>query len=129
MFTTVDSYMSIAHLYNSVLLTNPQTICQAHKRQILTNSTFITITSPTAILDASTQHYHGIPSHSDKIAIIGLTVGMAVLFLLFIVPCCCLQYLAHRQQKKEQKREAQERAKRAARLNVAAGNGSAAEQV
>ncbi|KAJ4096103.1 hypothetical protein NW769_011711 [Fusarium oxysporum] len=92
-------------------------------------SSFITIASPTATLDALTQHYHGNPSRSDKIAIIGLTVGMAVLFLLFIVPCCCLQYLAHRQQKKEQRKEVQERATRAARLNLAAGNGSTAEQV
>ncbi|KAJ4115101.1 hypothetical protein NW765_011735 [Fusarium oxysporum] len=65
----------------------------------------------------------------SQTTIIGLTVGMAVLFLLFIVPCCCLQYLAHRQQKKEQRKEVQERATRAARLNEAAGNGSTAEQV
>ncbi|RBR13075.1 hypothetical protein FVER53590_06681 [Fusarium verticillioides] len=69
-------------------------------------STLMTITSPTTTLDALTQHDHGKPSHSDKIAIIGLTVGMALLFLLFIAPCCCLQYLAHRQQKKEQNKEA-----------------------
>ncbi|KAJ4216914.1 hypothetical protein NW760_013531 [Fusarium oxysporum] len=74
-------------------------------------SSFITIASPTATLDALTQHYHGNPSRSDKIAIIGLT------------------YLAHRQQKKEQRKEVQERATRAARLNLAAGNGSTAEQV
>ncbi|KAF4949562.1 hypothetical protein FGADI_8860 [Fusarium gaditjirri] len=92
-------------------------------------STFVTIASPTATLDAPTQHSQGKPSHSDKIAIIGLTVGMAVLFMLFIAPCCCLQYLAHRQQKKQQGREAQERARRAARLNMAGGNGPAAEQV
>jgi hypothetical protein len=93
-------------------------------------STFTTITSPAApTFDASTQHYQSNPSHSDKMAIIGLTIGMAVLFLLFIGPCCCLQWLAHRQQKKEQRREVQERARRAARLNVVGGNGSAAEQV
>ncbi|KAM5509027.1 hypothetical protein FOXYSP1_11993 [Fusarium oxysporum f. sp. phaseoli] len=61
--------------------------------------------SPTATLDALTQHYHGNPSRSDKIAIIGLT------------------YLAHRQQKKEQRKEVQERATRAARLNLAADRG------
>ncbi|KAF5707116.1 hypothetical protein FMUND_11300 [Fusarium mundagurra] len=70
------------------------------------STTLTTVTSPTTTLDALTQHDHGKPSHSDKIAIIGLTVGMALLFLLFIAPCCCLQYLAHRQQKKEQNAEA-----------------------
>ncbi|SCV53856.1 uncharacterized protein FFB14_13350 [Fusarium fujikuroi] len=75
-------------------------------------STLMTVTSPTATatatatLDALTQHYHGKPNHSDKIVIIGLTVGMVALFLLFIAPCCCMQYLAHRQQRKEKKANA-----------------------
>ncbi|KAF5714569.1 hypothetical protein FGLOB1_3421 [Fusarium globosum] len=57
-------------------------------------STLMTVTSPTATatLDALTQHYHGKPNHSDKIVIIGLTVGMVALFLLFIAPCCCMHH-------------------------------------
>ncbi|RBQ80210.1 hypothetical protein FVER14953_20976 [Fusarium verticillioides] len=92
-------------------------------------STLMTITSPTTTLDALTQHDHGKPSHSDKIAIIGLTVGMALLFLLFIAPCCCLQYLAHRQQKKEQNKEARIRGIVAGRRHAAARNRSAEAQV
>ncbi|KAF5644549.1 hypothetical protein F52700_2551 [Fusarium sp. NRRL 52700] len=69
-------------------------------------STLMTVTSPTATLDVPAQHYDSKPSHSDKIVIIGLTVGMVALFLLFIAPCCCMQYLAHRQQRKEKKANA-----------------------
>ncbi|KAF5562624.1 hypothetical protein FPHYL_5608 [Fusarium phyllophilum] len=71
------------------------------------SSTLTTITSPTTTLDALTQHDHGKPSHSDKVVIIGLTVGM---------------YLAHRQQKKEQNAEARIRAISAARRNGSARN-------
>ncbi|RKL46761.1 hypothetical protein BFJ72_g2501 [Fusarium proliferatum] len=94
-------------------------------------STLMTVTSPTATatLDALTQHYHGKPNHSDKIVIIGLTVGMVALFLLFIAPCCCMQYLAHRQQRKEKKANARIRAISAARRNTARGNGPATAQV
>ncbi|KAI1020221.1 hypothetical protein LB503_006152 [Fusarium chuoi] len=101
-------------------------------------STLMTVTSPTtatatatatATLDALTQHYHGKPNHSDKIVIIGLTVGMVALFLLFIAPCCCMQYLAHRQQRREQKAIASIRAISAARRNTARGNGPATAQV
>ncbi|KAH7220660.1 hypothetical protein BKA60DRAFT_635164 [Fusarium oxysporum] len=133
MFTAVGSQMPINPYITPSSSPAPKPSAKPTNIRISPTSMFLSITikmaSPTATLDASTQHYHGNPSRSDKIAIIGLTVGMAVLFLLFIVPCCCLQYLAHRQQKKEQRKEVQERATRAARLNVAAGNGSTAEQV
>ncbi|RKK14892.1 hypothetical protein BFJ63_vAg16908 [Fusarium oxysporum f. sp. narcissi] len=133
MFTAVGSQMPINPYITPSSSPAPKPSAKPTNIRISQTSMFLSITikmaSPTATLDASTQHYHGNPSRSDKIAIIGLTVGMAVLFLLFIVPCCCLQYLAHRQQKKEQRKEVQERATRAARLNEAAGNGSTAEQV
>ncbi|RKK77933.1 hypothetical protein BFJ69_g5930 [Fusarium oxysporum] len=133
MFTAVGSQMPINPYITPSSSPAPKPSAKPTNIRISPTSMFLSITikmaSPTATLDASTQHYHGNPSRSDKMAIIGLTVGMAVLFLLFIVPCCCLQYLAHRQQKKEQRKEVQERATRAARLNVAAGNGSTAEQV
>ncbi|KAK2672493.1 hypothetical protein RAB80_012572 [Fusarium oxysporum f. sp. vasinfectum] len=133
MFTAVGSQMPINPYITPSSSPAPKPSAKPTNIRISPTSMFLSIrikmASPTATLDASTQHYHGNPSRSDKIAIIGLTVGMAVLFLLFIAPCCCLQYLAHRQQKKEQRKEIQERATRAARLNVAAGNGSTAEQV
>ncbi|KAJ0137975.1 hypothetical protein HZ326_18835 [Fusarium oxysporum f. sp. albedinis] len=133
MFTAVGSQIPINPYITPSSSPAPKPSAKPTNIRISPTSMFLSITikmaSPTATLDASTQHYHGNPSRSDKIAIIGLTVGMAVLFLLFIVPCCCLQYLAHRQQKKEQRKEVQERATRAARLNEAAGNGSTAEQV
>ncbi|KAF4490228.1 hypothetical protein FAGAP_10990 [Fusarium agapanthi] len=41
-------------------------------------STLMTVISPTTTLHVPAQHYDGKPSHSDKLVIIGLTVGMAV---------------------------------------------------
>ncbi|KAF5558383.1 hypothetical protein FMEXI_357 [Fusarium mexicanum] len=72
-------------------------------------STLITVISPTTTLDVPAQH-DGKPSHSDKIAIIGLTV-------------------AHRQQKKEQNKEASIRGIAAGRRNASSRNGRVEAQV
>jgi hypothetical protein len=60
-----------------------------------------------------TSHDRSAIYKSDKPVIIGLTIGLVVLFLLFILPCCCFQCLAHWQQKRMD-REARERARKAA---------------
>ncbi|KAF5628753.1 hypothetical protein F25303_10386 [Fusarium sp. NRRL 25303] len=145
MFTAITSH-AFKPLYNFILFwPTPTDLPSSQTRysptgmflsitiKMASPDTLMTVTSPTATatatLDALTQHYHGKPNHSDKIVIIGLTVGMVALFLLFIAPCCCMQYLAHRQQRKEQKALARIRAISAARRNTARGNGPATAQV
>ncbi|KAF5668131.1 hypothetical protein FHETE_5397 [Fusarium heterosporum] len=72
-------------------------------------SSFTTLVSQTTtIIQATSTPTPNKPvnSDSDKIAIIGLTIGLVVLFILFIVPCCCFQWLAHWQEKRMKAKEA-----------------------
>jgi hypothetical protein len=77
-------------------------------------SSLNTLISSATATPTSTPN-HG--SHSDKIAIIGLTIGIVFAFVALILPCICFQGLAHWQQKREEKREARERDK----VNAAVG--------
>ncbi|KAM0264005.1 hypothetical protein ACHAPA_008495 [Fusarium lateritium] len=78
-------------------------------------SSFTTLISQSTSTSTSWLTSHDEPTihKSDKPVIIGLTIGLVVLFLLFLLPCCCFQCLAHWQQKR-MAREARERAKKAA---------------
>ncbi|OBS20160.1 hypothetical protein FPOA_11882 [Fusarium poae] len=77
-------------------------------------SSLTTLISSATATPTSTPN-HG--SHSDKIAIIGLTIGIVFAFVALILPCICFQGLAHWQQKREERKEARERDK----MNAAVG--------
>ncbi|KAL6922767.1 hypothetical protein FSHL1_000044 [Fusarium sambucinum] len=70
-------------------------------------SSSVTIASTSATSTPTSQH----GSHSDKIAMIGITLGVVFAFIALVLPCICFQGLAHWQQKREEKREAREREK------------------
>jgi Na+-transporting methylmalonyl-CoA/oxaloacetate decarboxylase gamma subunit len=76
-------------------------------------TTFTTLVSTSVVASASatSTSTSGHGTHSDKIAIIGMTIGIVFAFLVFILPCICFQGLAHWQQKREEKQAARERAK------------------
>ncbi|KAH7262983.1 hypothetical protein BKA59DRAFT_464865 [Fusarium tricinctum] len=76
-------------------------------------SSFTTLSQATSTTWMPSSHDEPSIHKSDKPVIIGLTIGVVVLFLLFILPCCCFQFLAHWQQKR-MNREARERARKAA---------------
>ncbi|RBR25135.1 uncharacterized protein FIESC28_02043 [Fusarium coffeatum] len=82
----------------------------------MSSFTTITTSAVSAATSASETTFIEDGSHSDKIAIIGMTIGMVLLFLIFILPCICFQGLAHLQQKREEKKVAMEQAARDAGL-------------
>ncbi|KAF4998258.1 hypothetical protein FGRMN_3307 [Fusarium graminum] len=96
-------------------------------------SSFTTLVSQTtAIIQATSTPAQNKPvnSDSDKIAIVGLTIGLVVLFILFIVPCCCFQWLAHWQEKRMKAKEATKKpASRAAEIAGAARSGRPVEEL
>ncbi|KAF4983673.1 hypothetical protein FZEAL_960 [Fusarium zealandicum] len=53
---------------------------------------------------------------SNKPVMIGLALGITALFLLFIVPCSCLQFLALRQERRSEKSRTEARARVASQL-------------
>ncbi|QPC72109.1 hypothetical protein HYE68_002861 [Fusarium pseudograminearum] len=72
-------------------------------------SSLTTLISASASATSTSTPKHG--SHSDKTAIIGMTLGMVFAFFILIFPCICFQGLAHLQQKREERKEAEERAR------------------
>ncbi|KAJ4135136.1 hypothetical protein NW768_004754 [Fusarium equiseti] len=82
----------------------------------MSSFTTITTSAVSAATSASETTFIEEGSRSDKIVIIGMTIGMVFLFLIFILPCLCFQGLAHLQQKREEKKAAREQAARDAAL-------------